>query len=150
MDDTHIPQEPHTQENAVHGQGQRLPYRRTVPHVTQSPIVDESLRSTGRENETLPPTAQASIPSQPGRKHMGVATADPQYLPQNGPAHPRRSNPADPNYRQQLHYERYLQTPGSKKSIFVARQERARRHTLIAVIIVVVLFALVMWLLFFR
>ncbi len=124
------------------------PYRRTVPHVSQSPITDENYTRMPHAQDESQQTGQHT--TTPGRKHMGVATADPQYLPQSGPAHPRRSNPGDTGQRQRLHYERYLQTPGSKKSIFVARQERARRHAIVVAIIALVLVALVLWLILFR
>ena len=125
----------------------RVPYRRTVPHVSQAPITDESLATPSRpinQNQTATGERRAA-PG--GRVHMGVATNDPQYLPKNGPAHPRRSKPGE---RQQLHYDRYLQTPNSKKSIFVARQERARRHAVIVIVAIAVLAVLALWFIFFR
>lgn len=123
----------------------RTPYRRTVPHLSQAPITDESL--------SMPPRQSAAgatrTPSGGGRRHMGTATSDPQYLPQNGPAHPRRSQPGDPS--QHLHYDRYLQTPTSKKTIFTARQERSRRRTLLAVVLIlIVAVVLFVWFVFLR
>ena len=150
MDDMYAPKDPSSQAGSPAGQGQRVPYRRVVPHVTQAPITDESVRDFETRRSQGAHNTSPGLQSRPGRKHMGVATADPQYLPQNGPAHPRRTDPGDPNQHQRLHYERYLQTPRSKKSIFIARQERARRHAVIVVVAIVVLVILALWFIFFR
>ena len=76
---------------------------------------------------------------------MGTATSDPQYL---SPTGYEKSGHLSPNVskerdggRAAVHYERYLQTPKPGKSIFISRQERARkrnRRLLLAAIIVVV------------
>ncbi len=124
----------------------KAPYHRTVPHLSLAPITDESLSMPPRQSAAGTPRT----PGAPGRRHMGTATSDPQYLPQNGPAHPRRSQPGDPS-QQHLHYDRYLQTPTSKKTIFTARQERSRRRTLLAVVLIlIVAVALLVWFLFLR
>ena len=76
---------------------------------------------------------------------MGTATSDPQYLSptgyeKNGRFSPNEAKGRD-NGRSAVHYERYLQTPKPGKSIFISRQERARkrnRRLLLAAIIVVV------------
>lgn len=134
----------------------RTPYHRSTPHITQEPITDDALRYRQRVHPGAYPAAEqpGQVPQQaaprPGRRHMGVATADPQYLPPTGPAHPRRQpQPGEEGERPQLHYERYLQTPSGHKSIFISRQERERRrvHILVALLIVV-LVALAVWFLF--
>lgn len=132
--------------------GGRGAYRRQTPHVTQEPIVDESLRQAS--DEMAPLTAPAATRR---RRHMGTATSDPQYLPPTEHAHgTRRQAPRDasaPNAapRQELHYERYLESPKPGKSIFTARQQRSRRTRLmIALILLVIVLAALVWLLFFR
>ena len=118
----------------------RVPYQRTVPHITQDPITDDGItyqrraqREAHRRSGSYPiagarlneavgqrgqgyrgqggqapagfagEARQQNFTSAPGRKHMGVATSDPQYLqptglqnrsPQ-GPAHPRHKMPGD-------------------------------------------------------
>lgn len=94
----------------------------------------------------------------PGRKHMGVATSDPQYLQPagavggraGGPAHPRHKNPGD-GEPQTLHGNRYLSTPSSHKTIFTARQDRARKRIrVLLVVLLLVVIAVVVWLIFFH
>ena len=101
---------------------------------------------------------QQSFTSAPGRKHMGVATSDPQYLqpvghqtgaPQ-GPAHPRRKMPGD-GEPQVLHSDRYLSAPSGRKTIFTARQDRARKRVrILLVLALIVVIAVLMWIIFFR
>ena len=76
---------------------------------------------------------------------MGTATSDPQYLSPTGYEKNSRLSPNASRERDggraTVHYERYLQTPKPGKSIFISRQERARkrnRRLLLAAIIVVV------------
>lgn len=94
-----------------------------------------------------------------GRRHMGVASSDPQYLPltpqeqareralareqqrsqtsaaPNDPygTGPRPAHPAQGlqpcTHRSLQHSERYLSTPKPGKTIFKSRYERQRRHT---------------------
>ena len=123
--------------------GDRTPYQRTTPHITQEPIADDPTTYVTRDRYTTPDAARS-------RRHMGVATADPQYLPATEPARSRqRSNgtpgPAHPvsDKRAPLHYDRYLQTPKPGKSIFSARNKRAQRRAralgIAAVLVVIVL-----------
>lgn len=124
-----------------------VPYRRTVPHITQDPIddADAPLHQEPRSGQRAARQANPSA-GRPGRKHMGVATSDPQYLqPANraqgtptGPAHPRHKMPGD-GEPQVLHSSRYLSTPSSRKSIFTARQDRARKRTRVLLIVAVLM-----------
>lgn len=125
-----------------------IPYQRTRPHITQEPIADDPTRYVTRER-------YATLEQTRPRRHMGVATSDPQYLPVTepgrgaqpgangdvpGPAHPASGK------RAPLHYDRYLQTPKPGKTIFSSRHERARRRTrafIIAVLLVAIVIALV-------
>lgn len=137
----------------------RVPYQRTVPHITQDPITDDTVTYQQRPQAAPRPAVPqrpAMQGARPGRKHMGVATSDPQYLqptgrPQgvpNGPAHPRHKMPGD-GEPQVLHSDRYLTMPSSRKSIFTARQNRARRRTrTLAALLVVVIIAVIAIILF--
>lgn len=85
---------------------------------------------------------------------MGVASSDAEYLKQVErpvrPAHPRSSVPGE-GEPQKLHYSRYLSTPSSHKTIFIARQERARRRTrILLVALLVIVTAFIVWLLIIR
>lgn len=112
-------------------------YQRSRQHVTQEPIHDDQVRMDVSGD----------------RKHMGVATSDPQYLPRTRPAHPahpRQQHAEGPDGQPQhapLHYERYLQTPKPGKAIFTARQARARRHIahIVLLIALLVVIAVVVW-----
>ena len=112
-------------------------YQRARHHVTQEPIHDDQVR----------------VDASSGRKHMGVATSDPQYLPRTRPehpAHPRQQRAEGPDGQPQhapLHYERYLQTPKPGKAIFTARQARARRHVahIVLLVALLVIIAVVVW-----
>lgn len=94
-----------------------------------------------------------------GRRHMGVATSDPQYLPltpqeqareralareqqrsqvagqqpDHRGAGPRPAHPMQAvqpgTHRSLQHSERYLSTPKPGKTIFKSRYEKQRRHT---------------------
>lgn len=88
---------------------------------------------------------------------MGVATNDPDYLPpvnasRQGhaplqPAHPRSQNPGTQN----LHFERYTETPTSRKSIFIRREQAQRRtHLILALVAIVVVVAFLIWFVFLR
>ncbi|MCI5784600.1 hypothetical protein ACTQY8_04630 [Collinsella bouchesdurhonensis] len=117
----------------------KAPYRRQTPHITQSPIDDVEPSYVTRERYVTLEQARGD------RKHMGTATSDPQYLSptgyeKSGHLSPNASRERDGG-RATVHYERYLQTPKPGKSIFISRQERARkrnRRLLLAAIIVVV------------
>lgn len=101
------------------------------------------------------------------RKHMGVATSDPEYLPpvqdtanrmsghgQNGRAanaapgahhgrggHPVRSNrnAVASSNANPLHYDRYLSTPQHGRAIFSAQRTRQRRRTAMAVLAILLI-----------
>ena len=118
----------------------KAPYRRQTPHITQAPINDVEPNYVTRDRYVTLDQARG------GRKHMGTATSDPQYLSptgyeKNGRFSPNEAKGRD-NGRSAVHDERYLQTPKPGKSIFISRQERARkrnRRLILAAIIVVVL-----------
>lgn len=178
-----------------HEKRARVPYQRTVPHITQDPITDdgityqrraqlEAYRRSGsypaagagagtaasqrgqgyRSQGGQAPAGfagearQQNFTSAPGRKHMGVATSDPQYLQptglQNGspqgPAHPRHKMPGD-GEPQVLHSDRYLSAPSGRKTIFTARQDRARKRArILLVLALIVVIAVLVWIIFFR
>ena len=95
----------------------------------------------------------------PTRKHMGVATSDPEYLPQVQPPAQRRNNAvqraANP-IAQPKHAisnsARYLSTPKAGRSIFISRYER-RRATIkrcVLLVLSIVIIVLVVWAIFLR
>lgn len=64
---------------------------------------------------------------------MGVATADPQYLPSTSST-AMRDRPSEipqavqnAERRKVIHSDRYLQTPKAGRAIFTSREERAKR-----------------------
>lgn len=137
--------------NATTASGGSAPYRRATSHISQAPINDV-------ETEYVMPNRYTTVDqARPGRRHMGVATSDPNYLkPANG-GRINRGNLHDTDRSAKprngsLHYDRYLQTPKSGKSIFVSQQRRQRqrvqRFILIAAILLIVL--LFIWLVFLR
>lgn len=165
----HISQEPITDDGLARAANpqvphpaapQQAPLSQQAANARQSTISPHPMgtqqTSTAQAAQTQQPAWANAAGSTPGRKHMGVATSDPQYLQpsggmrSNGPAHPRRKNPGD-GEPQTLHYDRYLSTPSSHKTIFTARQDRARKRTrvLLALILIVVI-AVIAWLLLFR
>lgn len=104
---------------------------------------------------TMPPRefARASRP----RKHMGVASSDPEYLSQTGPT--GHVPPSSPTLRiraternaahgsqpikgggqpGQLHYDRYLQQPKKGRSIFTSQQDRQRRRVQALLVVLIV------------
>ena len=107
----------------------RQPYRRQVRHISQEPIndLDSDYVTVDRLH------SGSSAPYQPsrrnahsGRRHMGVASPDSEYL-------------QDPSAAGEAHnYARFLQTPKPGKSIFTARRERRRRIRLIAAALAIV------------
>lgn len=112
------------------------------------------------------------------RKHMGVASSDPDYLPPVGPqpegaAHPGPSaharptrpgghsgrgdlgGPNGPDRRRSndpLHYDRYISVPKKGRSIFTARQARQRHRLYIgfAVLVVAAVALALVWYLYLR
>lgn len=135
-----------------------VPYQRATQHISQEPITDPDLlprlsMPAAPDNVSAPARPHSTRRAAPGhapqggaRKHMGVATSDPQYLEPVagvpgaiGPAHPRHKNPGD-GEPQTLHYDRYLSTPDSRKTIFTARQERSRKRTH-ALLVITLVFA---------
>lgn len=86
------------------------------------------------------------------RKHMGVATSDPEYLapvaqPAGKASGPRGSSvpaPAHPPKRAEApgehpNYSRYLSTPKKGKAIFTSRQQRQRRKIKVLLALLIVL-----------
>lgn len=136
-------------------QQSRLPYQRTNPHITQAPIDDiEPAYVTRERYQTLEEV-------QSGRKHMGVATSDPEYLAdaplskpttQDIPANPtiNRTGERGPRGKQTLtHSARYLQTPKPGRSIFMSKQMRRKQQTKRAFIALAVLLVIVLIVCFF-
>lgn len=118
-------------------------YRHQTPHITQAPIDDVEPNYVTRDRYVTLEQARGS------RKHMGTATSDPQYLSPTGYEKGGRFSPSETGGRDKgrssMHYGRYLQTPKPGKSIFISRQERARkrnRRLILAAIIVVAAAAL--------
>lgn len=115
-------------------------------------------------SNALPPREFAR-PGRP-RKHMGVASSDPEYLPQTGPT--GHVPPSSPTLRiranergaahgnqplksngqpGQLHYDRYLQQPKKGRSIFTSQQDRQRKRVqiLLAALIVAAIALALFW-----
>lgn len=107
--------------------------------------------------EPLPPNSSAPFDT-PGRRHMGTATSDPNYLPPvsggrggrdgvRGPAHV----PTPVDQRAPLHYDRYIEKPKHSKTIFTSRYERSRRNrrillllAILAIVAVVIVWVVVL------
>lgn len=130
-----------------------------------SAAVNEPAR---RESHPSPSMHRGEAPRS-GRRHMGVATSDPQYLPltpqeqarERALAHEQQRSqsigrqqdprgtgprPAHPmqtvqpgSHRNLQHSERYLTTPKPGKTIFKSRYEKQRRHTKTALIAIALL-----------
>lgn len=118
-------------------QPHRVPFERRAPHITQEPIDD-----TAADYVTIDRYSTLEQ-RRGGRKHMGTASSDPEYLPQvrgRGSDRAVRAGETDitgstgsPSRRPgPLHYDRYLQLPDSGKSIFTSRHNRHRRRTHVA------------------
>lgn len=139
----------------------RVPYQRSRPHVSQAPITDAEPQYVMPNRYVSVEQAHANRP----RKHMGVASSDPEYLPATGkgasggyipPSSPTlriRANerggagPAAGGQTGQLHYDRYLQVPKKGHAIFSSRQSRQRRRIqlLLAVLIVAAVVLALVW-----
>lgn len=119
-------------------QGARQPYRRQTPHISQEPIndMDSDYVTVDRMRRDRKPV-QTTAP-RTGRRHMGVAVGDVDYLHDEMPGQEERN------------YAKYLEMPTGKKSIFTARRERQRHlHLLlagiaIAIIVLVIILVLVL------
>lgn len=121
--------------------GNRVPYRRQVPHITQEPIDDVEPQYVTRERYVTLEESRAGR-----RRHMGTAVSDPDYLSQL--TGDMGANPGASGTGQHAitHSARYLQTPKPGKSIFTSQKARARQHTrrvvaaliLLAVIVVAI------------
>lgn len=127
-----------------------------------------------------PPASSGAprFPQQRGRKHMGVASNDPEYLPpvnnpyartlanktpipqgqvhisDSGPGlHVRtRPNPQGNGRPGQVNRSRYLSTPKRSKSIFASQASRQQRRAqiLLATLIVLALALALVWWFFLR
>lgn len=78
------------------------------------------------------------------RVHMGTASSDPNYLPPTkNKNNPRIHQPR--NRMTTLKYDRYLEAPRSKRSIFTAQQDRTRHrlHLILVFALIVVIVALI-------
>lgn len=95
--------------------------------------------STGTWQNAAVAPEPISVRPASGRKHMGTATSDVEYLPKTTP------------HGGDLNYGRYLQTPKAGKTIFTAnRRVKRRRHAVLAVIAIVVVIAVIIWFLLLR
>lgn len=129
-------------------------YHRPNPHITQAPIDDAEPSYVTRERYQTLEEIQA------GRKHMGVATSDPNYLA-DAPLSKQPSEPLDPQPtethrprgprgKQTLtHSARYLQTPKPGRSIFMSRQMRRKQQTKRIIIALAALLVIVIIVCFF-
>ncbi len=146
-----------------HPVSQTQSFQRQTPHVTQAPIDNVEPHYITRERYVTLEESQG----QGRRRHMGVATSNPSYLPKTEmqmrldaersaaesrqPAH-RIQQPSDPNQPRALtNSSRYLQTPKPGRSIFTTQRDRERRrHRLVLALIVAVVVLLLVWFLFLR
>ncbi|WP_418726854.1 hypothetical protein [Collinsella tanakaei] len=123
-----------------------------------------------RRDAAPSPNAFRTEEARGGRRHMGVATSDPQYLPltpqeqarerqrsqnagQQPDAHNAAPRPAHPmqtiqpgTHRSLQHSARYLSTPKPGKTIFKSRYEKQHRHAkavLLAVLLIAAILGLV-------
>lgn len=117
--------------------GNRVPYRRQVPHITQEPIDDVEPQYVTRERYV---TLEESRGGR--RRHMGTAVSDPEYLTQPKGAAPGTGAGAT-GQRTITHSGRYLQTPKPGKSIFTSQKERARQRTRRVVVALILLAVIV-------
>lgn len=131
-----------------------------------------------RRDAAPSPNAFRTETARGGRRHMGVATSDPQYLPltpqeqaseramarehqrsqnagQQPDAHNAVPRPAHPmqtiqpgTHRSLQHSARYLSTPKPGKTIFKSRYEKQHRHAK-AVLLAVLLIAAILGLVWY-
>lgn len=130
----------------------RAEYRRQVPHVSQAPINDVE-PEYGSVNHYTTLDQQRS-----GRRHMGTASSDPEYLPQTEFQKRKAQDPdarvtpirdaTAPRRSGTVNYDRYLQTPKPRRSIFTSQQARkhqAHVRLLVAALIVVLVALALIW-----
>ena len=122
-----------------------------------------------RRDAAPSPNAFRTEEARGGRRHMGVATSDPQYLPltpqeqareramarehqrsQNAGQQPDAHNPMQTiqpgTHRSLQHSARYLSTPKPGKTIFKSRYEKQHRHAkavLLAALLIAAILGLV-------
>lgn len=150
MDENANPINEYSQTQPAGGAGERTPYRRQVPHITQEPIDDVEPQYVTRERYVTLEESRAGR-----RRHMGTAVSDPDYLTQPGSgatgAGTGMSTGAS-GQRTITHSGRYLQTPKPGKSIFTSQKARARKHTrrLVAALILLAVIVVVIVLFFIR
>ena len=129
-------------------------YQRQTPHISQEPIDDIPTEYVMPNRYTTVDQAGA----QRGRRNMGVASNDPDYLPRtpglvrdDADAAPGKVKQPKTNASGFNNYDRYLQTPKSGKSIFTSRQRRRQKHlhqaaavavVAVAIVLIILLFAL--------
>lgn len=106
------------------------------------------------DEQSDPRAAHAGQHAPRTRKHMGVATSDPEYLPpvqdtvERMPGHGRggrhahsgRAANAGRNSNP-LHYDRYLSAPQRGRAIFSAQRTRHRRRNAVAVLAILLIAA---------
>lgn len=111
--------------------------------------------------QSRPDAIGAGAP-RPGRRHMGTATSNPNYLPQTAYQRQRDQDPharatpirdaAAPRRSGTVDSGRYLQTPKRGRAIFTSpytRQHRRMKRVLAALVSLAILLAIV-WFAFLR
>lgn len=99
--------------------------------------------ATPGHDSSLPTAAQQTSGGANGRsrlrRHMGVATSDPSYLPEIETGTYERTVISERIPRQQVDYGKYLSQPRpGGRQIFTSPQERRRRRTHRAIIFILV------------
>ena len=110
----------------------QTPYQRQTLHISQEPIDDIPTEYVMPERYTTVDRARAQ---QGTRRHMGVASSDPEYMSytsgtgnETEEGQPPRKVKQPKTHASSFNYDRYLQTPTSGKSIFTSREMRRRRR----------------------
>lgn len=126
--------------------------KRRTHHITQAPINDvEPSYVTRNEYQTLEQLNER-------RRHMGVATNDPDYLSEAPLSQKQREHERAQQHKGQRAQQvltnsaRYLQTPKPGRSIFISTQvkrKRQRRH-LFMVLFALIFIALITCVLLFK
>ena len=134
--------------------------------------MDEQQNTNAGARPQASPRANPDERFRRARKHMGVATSDPEYLPPvpGGDKGPGYIPPSSPTLRTRanertpqaakkgsgkpggLRYDRYLSTPKRGKSIFTSQQARRRTHAqhILAVLIILAVALALVWFLLLR